>query len=400
MIINYIYLFAIIITANIAINDAVDEISINVCNDWVAYEKQKCLKVIAERASQETALNRCQRLDSRSRLVYIDDDRQQQFAVKLLANYSQIADRVWLGNQVTAATTPYSNWADGSPDYIPVVVTESGYNNGYNSYGRTSRSSSSSGNSGSSGSSARCVQMSVTRNHIGKWYDEPCKRRALIVCERSQEWTINILSTALENITRLVNKHEQQLAVAAAADNNSQPSPQLSVQLSSIPIGFVYIQLANQSEPHQLWPLTNWQQISDQYAGLVFRAAAAVTAAGNDSSSDGQFVANCLPKQQQRRIKQNLLFTTETGLLDKQEVRVAIPVTDSSGGGRGNWEVVGPWMIPTGGRVNGSDSSSSSSGGSKVLVNKTPTTTTTTTDEEEKCRPVDDTAVKIWKRIV
>ena len=41
---------------------------------------------------------------------------------------------------------------------------------------------------------------------------------------------------------------------------------------SQIPIGFLYTQLAEQSSPQQLWPSLQWTEVTQQYAGLFFRA--------------------------------------------------------------------------------------------------------------------------------
>lgn len=38
-----------------------------------------------------------------------------------------------------------------------------------------------------------------------------------------------------------------------------------------VPIGYIYVQLPNQSEPQHLWESMTWTDISSQYAGLFFR---------------------------------------------------------------------------------------------------------------------------------
>lgn len=40
-----------------------------------------------------------------------------------------------------------------------------------------------------------------------------------------------------------------------------------------VPIGFIYAQLPGQPEPSRQWPLVEWTEITEQYAGLFFRAA-------------------------------------------------------------------------------------------------------------------------------
>lgn len=39
-----------------------------------------------------------------------------------------------------------------------------------------------------------------------------------------------------------------------------------------VPIGFIYVQLPSQSAPTTLWPASTWQDVTNEYAGLFFRA--------------------------------------------------------------------------------------------------------------------------------
>ena len=39
-----------------------------------------------------------------------------------------------------------------------------------------------------------------------------------------------------------------------------------------VPIGFIYVQLSGQKDPQTLWPNTQWNNVSPNYAGLFFRA--------------------------------------------------------------------------------------------------------------------------------
>ena len=41
---------------------------------------------------------------------------------------------------------------------------------------------------------------------------------------------------------------------------------------SSVPLGFIYTQFPNQSMPEELWPNTEWSEITSDYSGLFFRA--------------------------------------------------------------------------------------------------------------------------------
>ena len=51
---------------------------------------------------------------------------------------------------------------------------------------------------------------------------------------------------------------------------------------TTVPIGFLYTQLPNQSSPEQLWPNMEWTEVTHQYSGLFFRAE------GSGSESFGQ----------------------------------------------------------------------------------------------------------------
>lgn len=38
-----------------------------------------------------------------------------------------------------------------------------------------------------------------------------------------------------------------------------------------VPVGFIYVQLPGQQEPHQIWNTVYWVDITYEYAGLFFR---------------------------------------------------------------------------------------------------------------------------------
>ena len=40
----------------------------------------------------------------------------------------------------------------------------------------------------------------------------------------------------------------------------------------SVPIGFIYTQFTNQSDPTSIWPGAKWKDVTKQYSGLFFRA--------------------------------------------------------------------------------------------------------------------------------
>ena len=42
--------------------------------------------------------------------------------------------------------------------------------------------------------------------------------------------------------------------------------------IGTVPLGFIYTQLPNQSKAEDLWPNTKWSEITSEYSGLFFRA--------------------------------------------------------------------------------------------------------------------------------
>ena len=64
----------------------------------------------------------------------------------------------------------------------------------------------------------------------------------------------------------------------------------ISLKKSSIPIGFLYTQFPEQSSPQQLWPSLRWTEVTQQYAGLFFRAE------GGNSSLYGELQLASAPR--------------------------------------------------------------------------------------------------------
>ncbi|CAG2100943.1 unnamed protein product [Medioppia subpectinata] len=228
--------------------------------DDVNDKREKCFHVIRETASKENGTQMCLELNPNARLVTIGSREEQDFIGQLTKPYQNITYKAWTGID-RDLSRKYSDWVEGSP------ASEWWYRS--------------------------CVQISISPYNTGKWFDEPCSRRALIVCERRQEWTLDVLSAALANVTMVLN--EQQTLIDQLRLNMTQLKPRsLDIEPNNltkvdseldglmpapgIPIGFIYIQLPNQSEPRSMWPLTNWTDVSDQYAGLFFRAAGGTAA--------------------------------------------------------------------------------------------------------------------------
>ncbi len=54
-----------------------------------------------------------------------------------------------------------------------------------------------------------------------------------------------------------------------------------------VPIGFIYVQLPDQPEPHHLWESFTWSDISSQYAGLFFRVLGGGSEQFNVTQAEG-----------------------------------------------------------------------------------------------------------------
>ena len=92
--------------------------------------------------------------------------------------------------------------------------------------------------------------MSLVKSSLGKWNDMSCKKTALVVCQKKQDINFNV-------IMDLFKIQEKEIEI---------------LRNNSIPIGFLYTQLPNQSSPQQLWPNMKWSEVTQQYSGLFFRA--------------------------------------------------------------------------------------------------------------------------------
>jgi hypothetical protein len=60
---------------------------------------------------------------------------------------------------------------------------------------------------------------------------------------------------------------------------NNQQSTIDNLKQNPVPIGFIYTQLPDQPEPMSLWPITEWVDVSSEYAGLFFRVEGGGSAA-------------------------------------------------------------------------------------------------------------------------
>jgi hypothetical protein len=121
--------------------------------------------------------------------------------------------------------------------------------------------------------------MQSDANLIGKWIDEPCGRKNLVVCQKMQSWPISFLQKTLLDTRK---KLEDSLEDARNHIKNIEQNP--------VPIGFIYVQLPNQPEPNSLWPTVKWTEISKNYDGVFFRVV------GNGSAEFGSTQLEASPR--------------------------------------------------------------------------------------------------------
>lgn len=60
----------------------------------------------------------------------------------------------------------------------------------------------------------------------------------------------------------------------------------LGIERNPFPAGFIYIQYYRTSEPTKLWPTLSWQEVTQNYAGLFFRAGGGGAATFGYTQSD------------------------------------------------------------------------------------------------------------------
>ena len=89
-----------------------------------------------------------------------------------------------------------------------------------------------------------------------------------------QLWSFYQLQQHVMSNEQKINQVQQHLTQVDKNDQAQNSQIEL-LKKGQVPIGFIYVQLSGQAEPGQLWPGTQWDHITPQYAGLFFRAEGA-----------------------------------------------------------------------------------------------------------------------------
>ena len=117
----------------------------------------------------------------------------------------------------------------------------------------------------------------------GKWTDTSCKKKNIVVCPKMQDWTMARLLKEFLDSKKQYEKEIFQLknTINNLQNNSAKFENELNEvrQSSSIPVGFIYVQLPNQSEPTSIWSKLKWQEVTSQYANMFFRVNGNMTEA-------------------------------------------------------------------------------------------------------------------------
>ena len=183
--------------------------------------------MIDRKATEEEALRNCTKLEKTSSLISIHSQDEQDFINKLATPFNNISNVAWVGLKYQQVNKSYL-WQDD--------FSNADYNNWADDAVKDG--------------TEPCVQMSLIKSNLGKWTDESCKKTALIICQKNQVITLDVLRHAVESVE---TKYEKDLA-------------------SKIPINFIYTQFPYQLTPQGLWPNMKWMEVTNQYSGLFFRA--------------------------------------------------------------------------------------------------------------------------------
>src|SRR5699024_217721 len=115
----------------------------------------------------------CHLVSADSSLLTIRSREEQSFVENLLYRMHQVVDGAWLGLKINPfnkqkwadnSDVGFTNWEAGKPSYSSDKV---------------------------------CVQLIPDDPNKGKWFDEPCTKKNLVVCQRSPTWTLSRLQQAL-----------------------------------------------------------------------------------------------------------------------------------------------------------------------------------------------------------
>jgi hypothetical protein len=151
------------------------------CGNWAEYSEEVCVKIVDKYKLYNftEAINKCRELDRDSgSLLIIQTKEELNFITNYLTNKeNNIFEPVWIGlnktkegfKWVNGSSLNFKNWAIGGP---------------------------------SNESDSDCVQMLLKSFPIGQWDDESCRKRNLVVCQKTPDLTIDYIKATL-NATQI-----------------------------------------------------------------------------------------------------------------------------------------------------------------------------------------------------
>jgi len=211
---------------------------------WTKWNDEKCYNLIQVYANLATARNECSVRNAT--LASVKEGEQQSFLNHFVYNVSGVDIGVWIG--ATRSSPTEFQWEDGSPvEYANWAVESPSNVTGRDCVAMMSRLS----------KSGRRI------DEDGQWRDITCTSPNYFLCESIPVWTTDDILAAL------IETRRQQKNTAAKLEN---------LLNNPVPVGFIYTQYPNQSEPQLIWPAVNWTEVTANYSGLFFRAQGGASA--------------------------------------------------------------------------------------------------------------------------
>jgi hypothetical protein len=149
------------------------------CGDWEQYKDEKCIKVFDILETEENAEKTCNQ-EGNGTLITIGSNDEQNFLSKLLFETHKVVDTIWVGAKKSSNKF---KWADDS-DMI--------FSYWLGGYPNTKEDN-------------ICVEMMPEFLSMGKWINEPCNKRNLVVCQKMQVYPCNVLQKKLLDTRKLLN---------------------------------------------------------------------------------------------------------------------------------------------------------------------------------------------------
>jgi len=165
-----------------------------------------------------------------------------------LFNTSKQVDNVWMGARFNTDSGSYE-WIHGGTQLIYANWADSRPSKNLSGY---------------------CLQL----HSNGKWADEPCHKKNVVVCQKRPNISLKYLHKMIANV-----KH------------------------NLVPLGFIYVQHPKERPPTELWHWMQWEDVSAAYEGVFFRVLSQ-----NKSAQFGEVQGDDSPRLTSIHIDQRTMF--------------------------------------------------------------------------------------------